>query len=85
MRAVSSPTLLESLWFNEMGGCRIIVDSNSSLVWDAAKKMAEIETVLCVKNEVFVYKIPARSSNRGYRYSNIFNFHIYWRSSVQRI
>ncbi|ELT89457.1 hypothetical protein CAPTEDRAFT_219974 [Capitella teleta] len=29
--------------------------------------MADFETVVCVKNEVFVYKIPARSSNRGYR------------------
>lgn len=27
----------------------------------------DYESVLCVKNEVFVYKIPARSSNRGYR------------------
>ena len=26
------------------------------------------ERVLSVKNEVFVYKIPARTSNRGYRY-----------------
>ncbi|KAK7476528.1 hypothetical protein BaRGS_00032208 [Batillaria attramentaria] len=27
------------------------------------------ESVLCVKNEVFVYKIPPRPSNRGYRAS----------------
>ena len=25
------------------------------------------ESVICVKNEVFVYKIPPRPSNRGYR------------------
>jgi len=29
--------------------------------------MADYESVLCVKNEVFVYQIPARTSNRGYR------------------
>jgi len=29
--------------------------------------MEEYESVLCVKNEVFVYRIPARTSNRGYR------------------
>ena len=28
---------------------------------------ADYERVLCVKNEVFVYRIPARTSNRGYR------------------
>ncbi|XP_070560551.1 adaptin ear-binding coat-associated protein 2-like isoform X2 [Ptychodera flava] len=27
----------------------------------------EYESILCVKNEVFVYKIPPRPSNRGYR------------------
>jgi len=27
------------------------------------------ESVLCEKNDVFVYNIPARVSNRGYRYS----------------
>jgi len=30
--------------------------------------MEEYESVLCVKSEVFVYRIPARTSNRGYRY-----------------
>lgn len=29
--------------------------------------MADYERVLCVKNEVFVYKIPPRTTNRGYR------------------
>jgi hypothetical protein len=29
--------------------------------------MADYESVLCVKSEVFVYRIPARTSNRGYR------------------
>lgn len=29
--------------------------------------MADYESVLCVKNEVFVYQIPARTTNRGYR------------------
>ncbi|XP_029183246.2 adaptin ear-binding coat-associated protein 2-like [Acropora muricata] len=29
--------------------------------------MDEYESVLCVKNECFIYKIPPRSSNRGYR------------------
>jgi len=29
--------------------------------------MEEYESVLCVKHEVFVYRIPARTSNRGYR------------------
>ena len=28
----------------------------------------DIDRVTCVKNEVFVYKIPPRQSNRGYRY-----------------
>ena len=32
--------------------------------------MADYESILCVKNEVFVYKIPARTSNRGYRSVN---------------
>jgi len=27
----------------------------------------DIERIICVKNEVFVYKIPPRQSNRGYR------------------
>ena len=30
--------------------------------------MEEYESVLCVKSEVFVYRIPARTSNRGYRF-----------------
>ena len=30
--------------------------------------MEDYESVLCVKNEVFVYRIPARTSNRGYRF-----------------
>jgi len=29
--------------------------------------MEDYESVLCVKSEVFVYRIPARTSNRGYR------------------
>ncbi|XP_067945998.1 adaptin ear-binding coat-associated protein 1-like [Watersipora subatra] len=29
--------------------------------------MSDYESILCVKNEVFVYNIPPRSSNRGYR------------------
>ncbi|XP_031549380.1 NECAP-like protein CG9132 [Actinia tenebrosa] len=28
---------------------------------------AEYESVLCVKNEVFIYRIPPRTSSRGYR------------------
>ncbi|KAK2163568.1 hypothetical protein LSH36_77g03006, partial [Paralvinella palmiformis] len=31
----------------------------------------EYESVLCIKNEVFVYQIPARTSNRGYSYPGI--------------
>ncbi|KAK2192822.1 hypothetical protein NP493_22g06036 [Ridgeia piscesae] len=31
--------------------------------------MAEYERVLCIKNELFVYRIPARTTNRGYRAS----------------
>ncbi|XP_014770766.1 adaptin ear-binding coat-associated protein 1 isoform X2 [Octopus bimaculoides] len=30
----------------------------------------EYESVICVKNEVFVFRIPPRSSNRGYRASD---------------
>ncbi|GAB1604618.1 adaptin ear-binding coat-associated protein 1-like [Argonauta hians] len=30
----------------------------------------EYESVICVKNEVFVFKIPPRTSNRGYRASD---------------
>lgn len=30
--------------------------------------MEDYESVLCVKNECFIYKIPPRTSNRGYRY-----------------
>lgn len=30
--------------------------------------MASYESVVLIKQEVFVYKIPPRSSNRGYRY-----------------
>ncbi|XP_020608276.1 adaptin ear-binding coat-associated protein 1-like [Orbicella faveolata] len=29
--------------------------------------MEDYESVLCVKNECFIYKIPPRTSNRGYR------------------
>ena len=32
--------------------------------------MEDYESVLCVKNEVFVYRIPARTSNRGYRFAS---------------
>ena len=50
-------------------------------------KMAEdndYERILCVKNEVFVFRIPPRTTNRGYRYVimcriYILNF-ILWRN-----
>lgn len=32
---------------------------------------SDYESVLCVKNEVFVFKIPPRPSNRGYRFEFI--------------
>jgi len=33
--------------------------------------MAEYESLLCSKGEAFVYRIPARVSNRGYRYAEL--------------
>lgn len=31
--------------------------------------MEDYETVLLVKPEVFIFKIPPRATNRGYRYA----------------
>ena len=39
--------------------------------------MEDYESVLCVKNECFIYKIPPRTSNRGYRYPATFFEYIF--------
>lgn len=45
--------------------------------------MATYESVVLVKHEVFVYKIPPRSTNRGYRYVNYeISFCIFFLSSL---
>jgi len=37
-------------------------------------KMADYESILCVKNQVHVYKIPPRATNRGYRCEIIYSY-----------